>query len=64
MVQMAFTNTFREMRSLTGSAQTFINNKLLVFLCENGLREEAERHKDKLTNTTYIKRLVAYMKEN
>ena len=46
----------------------FTNNRyaydLLVFLCENGLREVAERYKDKLTNTTYIKRFAAYQIEN
>ena len=46
----------------------FTNNRyaydILVFLCENGLREEAERHKDGLTNTTYIKRFTAYLEEN
>ena len=46
----------------------FANNRyaydLLVFLCEKDLRAEAERHKDKLTNTTYIKRFAAYLIEN
>jgi len=46
----------------------FANNRyaydLLVFLCENGLREEAERHRDKLTNKVYVKRLTAYLNEN
>ena len=37
---------------------------LLVFLCENGLREEAVRHRDKLTNKTYAKRFAAYLSEN
>ena len=46
----------------------FNNNQylydLLVFLCENGLREEAERHKDKLTSASYLERLTAYLNEN
>jgi len=46
----------------------FTNNRyaynLLVFLCENGLREEAGCHKDKLTNTTYSNRFEAYLTEN